>query len=62
MFSHGPYTLVDFIPVSDQGHSDVFEIIVFETSYMSQIFVACSIEVSGILPHVDAAQPLADCV
>ena len=62
MFSHGPYTFVDFIPVTDQGHSDIFDIIVFETRYMSQVFVARSIEVSGILSHVDAVQPLADCV
>ena len=60
MFSHRLYALVDFIPMTDQCHSDLFKITVFDASYLRQVFVARSLKISGILPHVDTAQPLGD--
>lgn len=46
--------------MTDQCHSDLFKITVFDASYLRQVFVARSLKISGILPHVDTAQPLGD--
>ena len=54
MLSHRFDTLVDLIPVTDQGNSNFFQITLFEASHLSQIFVARSFEISIILFHVQA--------